>query len=256
LGQYYVRTTSGEMVPLSNVVRVRETTAPQVISHFNLFRSAQISGSPAPGVSSGQALAEMERLADTALPAGFGYAWSGLSLEEITAGGQSAAIFGIAILLVYLTLAAQYESLVLPFIVLLGVPLAVLGALSAQWARGLQNDLYCQIGLVLLIGLAAKNSILIVEFAEQLRARGLAVIDAAVEAARIRLRPILMTSLAFILGVMPLVFATGAGQEGRHSVGTAVAGGMLFATFLNILVIPVLYVLVRTAIPGRRVART
>jgi HAE1 family hydrophobic/amphiphilic exporter-1 len=251
LGQYYVRTTAGEMVPLANVVRVRETTAPQVISHFNLFRSAQISGSAAPGVSSGQALAEMERLADAALPPGFGYAWSGMSLEEIKAGGQSAAIFGIALLLVYLTLAAQYESLVLPFIVLLGVPLAVLGALSAQWARGLQNDLYCQIGLVMLIGLAAKNSILIVEFAEQLRARGQSVVEAAIEAARIRLRPILMTSLAFILGVMPLVFATGAGQEGRHSVGTAVAGGMLFATFLNILVIPILYVLVRTAIPGR-----
>ena len=139
----------------------------------------------------------------------------------------------------------------LPFIVLLGVPLGVLGALSAQWARGLQNDLYCQIGLVMLIGLAAKNSILIVEFAEQLRERGRSVIDAAVEAARIRLRPILMTSLAFILGVMPLVLATGAGQEGRHSVGTAVAGGMLFATFLNIMFIPILYVLVRTLIPGR-----
>ena len=255
LGQYYVRTTRGEMVPLGNVVRVRETTAPQVISHFNLFRSAQISGSAAPGVSSGQALAEMERLASTALPQGFGYAWSGLSFEEIQAGAQSAAIFGIALLLVYLTLAAQYESLVLPFIVLLGVPLAVLGALSAQWARGLQNDLYCQIGLVMLIGLAAKNSILIVEFAEQLRAKGASVVDAAIEAARIRLRPILMTSLAFILGVMPLVFATGAGQEGRHSVGTAVAGGMLFATFLNILVIPVLYVLTRTAIPGRPAVR-
>ncbi len=251
LGQYYVRTAGGDMVPLANVVRVRETTAPQVINHFNLFRSAQITGAAAPGVSSGQALAEMERLAGAALPAGFGYAWSGISFEEIQAGGQSAAIFGIALLLVYLTLAAQYESLVLPFIVLLGVPLAVLGALSAQWARGLQNDLYCQIGLVMLIGLAAKNSILIVEFAEQLRARGRSVTAAALEAARIRLRPILMTSLAFILGVMPLVFATGAGQEGRHSVGTAVAGGMMFATFLNILFIPVLYVLVRTVIPGR-----
>jgi HAE1 family hydrophobic/amphiphilic exporter-1 len=252
LGQYYVRTTNGEMVPLANVVRVSETTAPQVISHFNLFRSAQISGSAAPGVSSGQALAEMERLAGTALPQGFGYAWSGMSLEEIKAGAQSTAIFGIALLLVYLTLAAQYESLVLPFIVLLGVPLAVLGALSAQWARGLQNDLYCQIGLVMLIGLAAKNSILIVEFAEQLREKGLSVTEAAIEAARIRLRPILMTSMAFILGVMPLVFATGAGQEGRHSVGTAVAGGMLFATFLNVLFIPILYVLVRTTIPGRQ----
>ena len=246
LGQYYVRTKTGQMVPLANVVSIRETTAPQVISHFNLFRSAEVSGSAAPGVSSGQALAEMERLAGTALPPGFGFAWSGISLEEVRAGGQSAAIFGIALLLVYLTLAAQYESLVLPFIVLLGVPLAVLGALSAQWARGLQNDLYCQIGLVLLVGLAAKNSILIVEFAEQLRGRGMSVIEAAIEASRIRLRPILMTSLAFILGVMPLVFASGAGQEGRHSVGTSVVGGMLFATFLNILFIPVLYVVVQT----------
>ena len=251
LGQYYARTTQGDMVPLASVVRVRETTAPQVITHFNMFRSAQVTGTASPGVSSGQALAEMERLAGTALPQGFGYAWSGISLEEIKAGGQSIAIFTIAMLLVYLTLAAQYESLVLPFIVLLGVPLGVLGALSAQWARGLQNDLYCQIGLVMLIGLAAKNSILIVEFAEQLRAQGRSVIDAAVEAARIRLRPILMTSLAFILGVMPLVIATGAGQEGRHSVGTAVAGGMVFATFLNIMFIPILYVLVRTLIPGR-----
>jgi HAE1 family hydrophobic/amphiphilic exporter-1 len=246
LGQYYARTVNGDMVPLASVVRMRETTGAQVISHFNMFRSATINGAAAPGASSGEAIAEMERLADQALPQGYGIAWSGISLEEIKAGGQSAAIFGLAILLVYLVLAAQYESLVLPFIVLLGVPLAVLGALSAQWVRGLQNDIYCQVGLVMLIGLAAKNSILIVEFAEQLRAKGLGVLEAAIEAARLRLRPILMTSLAFILGVMPLVFAGGAGQEGRHSVGTAVAGGMLFATFLNIIFIPVLYVVIQT----------
>ena len=256
LGQYYARTVNGRMVPLASVVRVRETTAPQVINHFNLFRSAEISGAAQPGVSSGQALQEMERLATTALPQGFGYAWSGISLEEIKAGSQSMAIFGIGLLLVYLTLAAQYESLVLPFIVLLGVPLAVLGALSAQWMRGLQNDLYCQIGLVMLIGLAAKNAILIVEFAEQLRQKGATVVEAAIEAARIRLRPILMTSLAFILGVMPLAFATGAGAEGRNSVGTAVAGGMLFATFLNVLFIPILYVVVQSMRPTTRRADT
>jgi hydrophobic/amphiphilic exporter-1 (mainly G- bacteria), HAE1 family len=246
LGQYYARTNDGRMVPLSNVVRVRETTSPQVISHYNLFRSAEINGGAAPGFSSGQAIEEMERIAARALPAGFGYAWSGLSQEEVKAGRQSLYIFAIGLLLVYLTLAAQYESLVLPFIVMLGVPLAVLGALTAQGLRGLQNDIYCQVGLVMLIGLAAKNAILIVEFAEQLRERGEGIVEAAIHAARIRLRPILMTSLAFILGVMPLVFASGAGEEGRHSVGTTVAGGMFFATFLNVIVIPVLYVVVQT----------
>jgi HAE1 family hydrophobic/amphiphilic exporter-1 len=246
LRQLYARSRSGEMVPLEQIVKLEETTSPQVISHFNLFRSATINGSAAPGVSSGDALKEMERIATETLPPGMGYAWSGISLEETKAGRQSAIIFGLALLLVYLTLAAQYESLVLPFIILLGVPLAVLGALGAQWARGLANDVYCQVGLVMLIGLAAKNAILIVEFAEQLREKGLSVVDAAVEAARIRLRPILMTSLAFILGVLPLVFATGAGQEARHSVGTAVAGGMLVSTILNVVFIPVLYVVVRS----------
>jgi HAE1 family hydrophobic/amphiphilic exporter-1 len=246
LKQIYVRARTGQMVPLQSVVAVHETTAPQVIGHFNLFRSATLNGSAAPGVSSGDALKEMERIATETLPAGMTYAWSGISLEERKAGRQSVMIFGLALLLVYLTLAAQYESLVLPFIVLLGVPLAVLGALSAQWIRGLSNDVYCQVGLVMLIGLAAKNAILIVEFAEQLRHRGLSIVEAAIEAGRIRLRPILMTSLAFILGVLPLVFATGAGQEARHSVGTAVAGGMVLSTFLNIVFIPVLYVVVET----------
>jgi hydrophobic/amphiphilic exporter-1 (mainly G- bacteria), HAE1 family len=246
LRQLYARTEKGEMIPLEQVVEMKETTAPQVINHFNLFRSAAINGAAAQGVSSGEALQEMERIADATLPTGMGYAWSGISLEETKAGRQSFLIFGLALLLVYLTLAAQYESLVLPFIVLLGVPIAVLGALSAQWIRGLANDVYCQVGLVMLIGLAAKNAILIVEFAEQLRDRGLSVVEAAIEAARIRLRPILMTSLAFILGVLPLVIATGAGQVARRSVGTTVAGGMLVSTFLNLVFIPVLYVVVQT----------
>ena len=249
--KYYVRTASG-MTPLSNVVSVKEATAPKAINHFNLSRSATINGSAAPGFSSGQALATMAQLSERTLPQGFSYAWSGLSLEEIKAGSQSLAIFGLALLLVYLTLAGQYESLTLPFIILLSVPLAIMGALAAQWGRGLINDVYCQIGLVMLIGLSAKNGILIVEFAEQLRARGMSITDAAVEAARIRLRPILMTSLAFILGVMPLVVASGAGQEARHSVGTTVAGGMIASTFLNLAFIPVLYVVVKSL--GRRSA--
>jgi HAE1 family hydrophobic/amphiphilic exporter-1 len=244
--RYYVRTGGGSMMPLSNVVSVGEATAPKSINHFNLFRSAEINGSAAPGFSSGQALRVMQQVSDRFLPQGFSYAWSGISLEEIKAGSQSAIIFGLGLLLVYLTLAAQYESVTLPFIILLSVPLAILGALAAQWARGLIDDVYCQIGLVMLIGLSAKNGILVVEFAEQLRARGLTIAEAAVEAARIRLRPILMTSLAFILGVMPLVVASGAGREARHSVGTAVAGGMVASTFLNLAFIPVLYVVVRS----------
>ncbi len=193
LKQLYARASNGEMVSLEGIVRVRETTAPQVISHFNLFRSAEITGNPVPGQSSGQALQAMEELA-ASLPAGFDFAWAGQSLEEVKSGTQAGYIFGLSIVLVYLVLAAQYESFVLPFIILLGVPLAVFGALSAQLIRGFSNDVFCQVGLVLLIGLAAKNSILIVEFAEQLRERGLSIVDAAVESARIRLRPILMTS--------------------------------------------------------------
>ena len=248
--RYYARTTSGSMMPLSNVVSVREATAPKNITHYNLFRSAEINGAAAPGYSSGQALQIMGDLSDRTLPQGFTYAWSGLSLEEIKAGSQSLVIFGLGLLLVYLTLAAQYESITLPFIILLSVPVAILGALGAQWARGLIDDVYCQIGLVMLIGLSAKNGILVVEFAEQLRARGLSIGEAAVEAARIRLRPILMASLAFILGVMPLVVASGAGREARHSVGTTVAGGMIASTFLNLAFIPVLYVVVKSI--GRR----
>ena len=250
--RYSVRSGSGQMMPLSNFVSIREATAPQSINHYNLFRSVDINGSAAPGFSSGQALKAMEDLSARVLPPGMTFAWGGLSREEIEAGAQSTIIFGLGLLLVYLTLAAQYESLTLPFIILLSVPLAIMGALLAQWGRGLIDDVFCQIGLVMLIGLSAKNGILIVEFAEQLRHRGMTIAEAAVEAARIRLRPILMTSLAFILGVMPLVFASGAGQAARHSVGTAVAGGMIASTFLNLAFIPVLYVVVKSLTERKR----
>ncbi|MBZ5684637.1 MAG: multidrug efflux RND transporter permease subunit [Acidobacteriia bacterium] len=241
--QFYVRSDSGAMVPLDNLLTITQTTTPQVISHYNLFRSAEIDGSAARGFSSGQAIAAMEELAKR-LPQGFSYSWTGLSLEELQAGGTSLILFALGTLVIYLTLSAQYESFVLPFIVLLAVPMALLGALGAQWIRGLQNDVFCQVGLVMLVGLSSKNAILIVEFAEQLRERGLPLVEATVQAATIRLRPILMTSLAFILGVVPLVVATGAGENGRHSVGTTVFGGMIMSTVLNLFFIPVLYLII------------
>ena len=243
MNQFYVRSDSGAMVPLDNLISISQTTTPQVISHYNLFRSAEIDGSAAPGYSSGQAITAMDDLGKK-LPQGFTFSWTGLSLEELQAGGTSVILFGLGTLVVYLTLSAQYESFVLPFIVLLAVPMALLGALSAQWMRGLQNDVFCQVGLVMLVGLSSKNAILIVEFAEQLRGRGMPLVEAAIQSASIRLRPILMTSLAFILGVVPLVLATGAGENGRHSVGTTVFGGMIMSTILNLFFIPVLYLII------------
>ena len=247
LQQYYVRAASGAMVPLQSVIRVQPVASPQVISHYNLFRSAEIDGSAAPGRSSGDAIAAMDTLATRVLPRGFAYEWTGLSLEELQSGSTTVVLFSLGLLVVYLTLAAQYESFSLPLIVLFAVPMALLGALAAQSLRGLENDVYCQIGLVMLIGLSSKNAILIVEFAEQLRRKyGLSIVEASIEAARIRLRPILMTSLAFIFGVLPLVLARGAGRVGRQSVGTTVFGGMIAATSLNLLFIPVLYVIIKT----------
>ncbi len=246
---YYLRSDSGKMIPLDNVVQIEQTANPQVITHFNLFRSAEISGSAAPGLSTGQGLAAMEAAAKSSLPNGMAYEWSGLSLEEVRSAGKALILFALGMVFVYLTLAAQYESYVLPFIILLGVPVGLLGALGAMSLRGLTNDVYCQIGLVMLIGLASKNAILIVEFAERLQEEGLSTLEAAVEAARIRLRPILMTSLAFILGVTPLMLAHGAGAAGRVSVGTTVFGGMIAATSLNLIFIPILYVAVRSLVP-------
>jgi len=243
LRSYYVRSGSGQMVPLDNLVKITPSSGPPVINHYNLFRSVEIDGSPAPGFSSSEGLAAMEQLAKKSMMPGMSYQWTGLTLDEIESSGKAVLIFGLGILVVYLTLSALYESFALPFIILLAVPMAVLGALGLVALRGYSNDVYCQIGLVMLIGLSAKNSILIVEFAEQLRRKGRSIAEAAIEAAELRLRPILMTSFAFILGVLPLAFATGAGALGRRSVGTTVVGGMLLSTVLNLFFIPVLYVI-------------
>ncbi len=248
LRQLYVRSENNQMVPLDNLVTIEQNSGPQVISHYNLFRSAEIDGSGAPGLSSDQALRAMEKLAKENMLQGMAYSWTGLSLEEVESGGKAIIIFGLGILVVYLTLSAQYESFALPFIILLSVPTAVLGALSAVSMRGMANDVYCQIGLVLLIGLSAKNAILIVEFAEQLRAKGRTIVDAAIEAGELRLRPILMTSFAFIFGVLPLAVATGAGALGRRSVGTTIVGGMVVSTVLNLFFIPVLYVIFKVVL--------
>jgi hydrophobic/amphiphilic exporter-1 (mainly G- bacteria), HAE1 family len=246
LRQYYVRSTANGLVPLGNIVSLRDTSGPQVINHYNLFRSAEIDGAAAPGRSSAQGLSDMENLAKKYMLQGMSFQWTGLALEQVESGGKALIIFALGIFVVYLTLSAQYESFALPFIILLAVPMAVLGALLFIFMRGLVNDVYVQIGLVMLIGLSAKNSILIVEFAEQLMEKGRSITDAAIEAAELRLRPILMTSFAFILGVLPLYFASGAGKLGRHSVGTAIVGGMLFSTVLNLFFIPVLYVVVKS----------
>jgi len=248
LRQYYVRSDASGLVPLGNIVSLTDSSGPQVINHYNLFRSAEIDGAAAPGYSSEQGLKAMEELAKKNMQQGMSFQWTGLALEQVESSGKAIIIFGLGILVVYLTLSALYESFALPFIILLAVPTAVLGALLFISMRGLVNDVYVQIGLVMLIGLSAKNSILIVEFAEQLIKQGRSIVDAAIEASELRLRPILMTSFAFILGVLPLYFASGAGKLGRHSIGTAIVGGMLFSTVLNLLFIPVLYVVVKTVV--------
>lgn len=243
----YVRSQTDQMIPLSNLVTVKQIIGPSIISHYNLFRSVEINGSAAQGVSSGQAIKAMEEVARETLPKGFGYEWSGLSLEELASGGQAIFIFGLGVIFVFLTLAAQYESFVDPFIILLTVPLAILGALVAILLRGTANDVYTQVGFVMLIGMASKNSILIVEFANQLRDEGLSITKAAVEAAKERLRPILMTAFSTVAGGFPLMVATGPGAAARQSLGTATFGGMCIATVLSLFIIPILYIIIKTA---------
>ena len=244
LSRLYVRNNTGGMVPLNTLGELKPIVGPETVPHYNNYPSALINGGPAPGYSSGQAVEAMQRAAATALPKDFGYEWTGITYQELKAGSIATVVFSLAVVFVFLILAAQYESWSMPFMVLLAVPLALFGALFALWMRGMQTDVYSQIGFVMLVGLAAKNAILIVEFAKRRREEGLDIVDAAMEAARLRLRPILMTAFAFILGVVPLMIASGAGAASRQSIGTTVFGGMLAATVLTLAFVPVFYVII------------
>ena len=241
-----VRDQAGNMIPLGTLMAVEDTVGPQAITRYNLYPAASITGSPRPGFSSGEAVASMQSLSSRLLPTSMGYEWTGVTYQQLAAGTQTPIIFGLAFIFVFLFLAAQYESWLIPFSVLLTIPFALLGAIVATWARGLDNNVYTQIGLVLLIGLSAKTAILIVEFAKQLREEeGMDTLEAAVQAARLRFRPLLMTALSFVLGVLPLLVASGAGSASRRALGTAVFGGMLLSTVIGVFLTPVFFVLVQ-----------
>jgi HAE1 family hydrophobic/amphiphilic exporter-1 len=257
LGLFSVRTATGGTVPLDTLVSTRSTAGPEFTNRFNLYRAAEITGQPAEGYSSAEALAALEAVAKEVLPPEMGYAWSNVSYQEKAAAGTAGLVFAFAILLVFLVLAAQYESWSLPMSVMLGTPFAALGAFLGLYLARLTstayvNNVFAQIGLVMLVGLAAKNAILIVEFAKEAQEkRGLGALEAAMEAAKLRLRPILMTAFAFILGVLPLVRAAGAGAEGRKVMGMAVFSGMLVATILGVILVPVLFVAVERLFGGK-----
>lgn len=244
IGLFHVRNGDNQMIPLSTLVTPMPTSAPTVLERYNLYRTAELGGNPGAGYSSGDAIAAMEDVAATTLPAGYGFEWSGISRQEKESAGKAPIVFGLAIVFVFLFLAALYESWAVPFAVLFAVPLGVFGAMLGLWLTGLTNNIYAQIGLILLIGLAAKNAILIVEFAKMKREEGEDAVSAAIGAAKLRLRPIIMTSFAFILGVVPLIIASGAGAAARVSMGITVFAGMLAATLLAIFMVPVLFVAV------------
>ena len=242
LNSMFVRTSAGEMTPVSQFVELNRIYGPQTISRFNLFNAVAINGTAAPGYSSGGTIEAIRRTAEDVLPNGYDIAFSGLTREEIATSGQAGIIFALSIVFVYFLLAAQYESYLLPFSVIFSLPIGVAGAFLTTWLAGLQNNIYFQIALIMLIGLLAKNAILIVEFARQRRQEGLPIVKAAIEGAGVRLRPILMTSFAFIFGLLPLVLASGVGAEGNRSIGTGAAGGLLIGTIFGVFVIPVLFI--------------
>jgi HAE1 family hydrophobic/amphiphilic exporter-1 len=253
VGRYHVRNAAGGMVPLSSLITSKVIETPALVSHYNLYRSAEIIGSAKPGFSSGQAIEALQEVAAQVLPAGYGYEFGGISREEVKAGNTTVMIFAISVVFVFLFLAALYESWSVPFSVLFAVPIGAFGSiLTLTLLPNLTNNIYAQIGLITLIGLAAKNAILIVEFAKERVDKGMEIVAATLEAVRLRLRPIIMTSLAFILGVMPLAFSAGAGAEARKTIGWTVAGGMVAASSLAIFVVPVLFVLITKIAYGKR----
>lgn len=253
LGKYYVKNFSGGMVPLSTLISYNVTESAPLITHYNMFRSAEVDGNSAAGYSSGEAIAALREVADKVLPSGYGYTFSGLSREEINAGSSTFAIFALSIVFVFLFLSALYESWSVPFSVLFAIPIGAFGAIIAlTFLPHLSDNVYAQIGLVALIGLAAKNAILIVEYAKVRVDDGMPLLAAVIAAVKLRLRPILMTSLAFILGVSPLAFATGAGAQARQTIGWTVIGGMLAATMLAIFIVPVLFVTITRFAYGQK----
>jgi multidrug efflux pump len=245
IGLLKTRNANGDMVPLSSLVKVTPTYGPEMVVRYNGYTAADINGGPAPGYSSGQAQAAAERIAAEVLPRGIKFEWTDLTYQQILAGNAALWVFPISVLLVFLVLAALYESLTLPLAVIMIVPMSILSALLGVWLTDGDNNIFTQIGLMVLVGLSAKNAILIVEFARELEMQGRSIVQAAIEASRLRLRPILMTSIAFIMGVVPLVLSTGAGSEMRHAMGIAVFFGMLGVTLFGLMLTPVFYVILR-----------
>src|SRR5580765_445722 len=257
INDIYVRSGDNSMVPLSTVSAISMTTGPDILQRYNMFRTAEINGANGPGISTGKALEVMEELSAQNLPQGYGFEWTSIAYQEKEAGGSQGPIFGMAMVFVFLVLAAQYESWAVPFSVLLGLPVGVFGAFLGVSFLGLENNVYVQIGIVTLMGLAAKNAILIVEFAKENHEKGMSLATAATEGAKLRFRPIMMTALAFILGVIPLVIASGRGAAARMSIGIAVFAGMLMASTVGLFFIPMLYVVIQSSaylVGGKRTA--